>query len=54
MANSSSLPGGVSNYYFDGRMVTLDPEGAYLVARAVLPILRDCRAEAIAGADARG
>lgn len=41
--------GGVSSYYFDGRMVTLDPEGAYLVARAVLPILRDCGVEAIAG-----
>ena len=26
--------GGTSSYYFDGRLVTLDPEGAYLVARA--------------------
>ena len=41
--------GGTSNYYFDGRLVTLDPEGAYLVARAMLPILKECSAEAIAG-----
>ncbi len=41
--------GGTSSYYFDGRLVTLDPEGAYLVARAFLPILAECRAEAIAG-----
>ena len=41
--------GGTSPYYFDGRLVTLDPEGAYHVARALLPILKDCEAEAIAG-----
>ena len=41
--------GGVSPYYFDGRIVTLDPRGAYLVAQAFLPILRECRAHAIAG-----
>lgn len=41
--------GGASSYYFDGRIVTLDPQGAYLVAQAFLPILRDCRAHAIAG-----
>jgi nicotinate-nucleotide adenylyltransferase len=41
--------GGTSSYYFDGRLVTLDPEGAYLVAEAFLPILAECRAEAIAG-----
>jgi orotate phosphoribosyltransferase len=41
--------GGTSNYYFDGRLVTLDPEGANYVARAVLPILEDRGAEAIAG-----
>ncbi len=41
--------GGTSSYYFDGRLITLDPEGAYLIAKVLLPILRDCRAEAIAG-----
>lgn len=41
--------GGTSNYYFDGRLVTLDPEGAYRVAKAVLPILRDSDAEMVAG-----
>ena len=44
------LSGGrASRYYFDGRLITLDPEGAYHVARAILPILRECGAEAIAG-----
>ena len=41
--------GGTSAYYFDGRLVTLDPEGAYLVARAFLPLLRGYGAEAVAG-----
>jgi orotate phosphoribosyltransferase len=41
--------GGTSSYYFDGRILTLDPEGAYHVARAILPILKECGAEAIAG-----
>lgn len=41
--------GGTSSYYFDGRIVTLDPRGAYLVAKAFLPILKECGAEAIAG-----
>ena len=41
--------GGTSPFYFDGRLLTLDPEGAYRVATALLPILRECRADAIAG-----
>ena len=41
--------GETSPYYFDGRLVTLDPEGAYHVARAFLPLLKECGAEAIAG-----
>ena len=41
--------GGTSNYYWDGRLVTLDPEGAYHVAKALMPILKECKAEAIAG-----
>ncbi len=41
--------GETSAYYFDGRLVTLDPEGAYLVAAALLPVLRESGAEAVAG-----
>ena len=41
--------GGTSSYYFDGRLITLDPEGAYRVAKAIMPILRECNAGAIAG-----
>ena len=41
--------GETSNYYFDGRLVTLDPEGAYLVARAFLPLIHESKAEAVAG-----
>ena len=41
--------GAKGTYYFDGRLLTLDPEGASLVARAFLPILIECGAEAIAG-----
>ena len=41
--------GGTSPYYFDGRLITLDPEGAHAVAKVFLPVLADCGAEAIAG-----
>ena len=41
--------GDKSHYYFDGRLVTLDAEGAYLVGRAFEPIVRASGAEAIAG-----
>lgn len=41
--------GGTSSYYFDGRILTLDPEGGYRVAKAFLPIIRECGAQAIAG-----
>ena len=41
--------GAKSTYYFDGRLLTLDPEGATLVANAFMPVLIDCGAEAIAG-----
>ena len=41
--------GKTTSYYFDGRIVTLDPEGGYRVAKAFLPILKECGAEAIAG-----
>jgi len=38
-----------SKYYFDGRRLSLDPEGAYLIGKAVLPIVREARADAIGG-----
>ena len=41
--------GEVSAYYFDGRLVTLDPEGSYRVASAFHPMVVECGAEAVAG-----
>ena len=41
--------GGTSSYYFDGRILSLDPEGGYAVARAFMPILKESGAQAIAG-----
>ena len=41
--------GGTSSYYFDGRILTLDPEGAHAVAKALLPLAQDAGAVAIAG-----
>ena len=38
-----------SGYYFDGRLLSLDPEGAYLIGQAILPILQDAGAEAVGG-----
>jgi orotate phosphoribosyltransferase len=38
-----------SNYYFDGRLLTLYPEGAGLVTRALLPLINACGAEAVGG-----
>ena len=38
-----------SGYYFDGRLLSLDPEGAHLIASAVLPILRESGVEAVGG-----
>ena len=37
------------SYYFDGRLLSLDPEGAYLTAHALLPLVRASGAEAIGG-----
>ena len=38
-----------SGYYFDGRLLSLEPEGAYLIGQALLPLLRDAGAAAIGG-----
>ena len=38
-----------SKYYFDGRLLTLSPRGANLVARALLPAIRTAGASAVGG-----
>lgn len=40
--------GQISNYYIDGRLVTLDPEGAFCLARCVLAML-PLEVEAVGG-----
>ena len=45
-----TLSSGISSsYYFDGRLLTLDPEGAYLVGRALLPQVHLWEGQAIGG-----
>ena len=41
--------GKTSAYYFDGRLLTLDPEGSYRVAGALMPLVAERRADAVAG-----
>ena len=41
--------GQTSSFYFDGRLLTLSPRGALLVAEALLPLVRESGAEAIGG-----
>lgn len=38
-----------SSYYFDGRMTTLSPEGAYLVGRKVFQLLKEADIQAVGG-----
>ena len=38
-----------SAYYFDGRLLSLDPEGAYLLGHALLPLLADAGVTAVGG-----
>ena len=38
-----------SSYYFDGRLLSLDPEGAHLIAQALIPLLREAGAKAVGG-----
>ena len=38
-----------SSYYFDGRLVTLWPEGAYLIGKKVFDILKGAGVEAVGG-----
>lgn len=41
--------GKTSNYYLDGRIITLTPEGAYLVAGIMLELVKDEDIDAIGG-----
>ena len=41
--------GQTSTYYFDGRLLTLSPVGASIVARALLPAIRESGASAVGG-----
>ncbi len=38
-----------SSYYFDGRLLSLDPEGALLIGRALVPLLRQAGVDAVGG-----
>ncbi len=38
-----------SNYYLDGRIITLTPEGAYLVASLILDMIKDNLPDAVGG-----
>ena len=38
-----------ASFYFDGRRLSLEPEGAYLIGQALLPLLNEARAGAVGG-----
>ena len=38
-----------SSYYFDGRLLSLDPEGVFLIGNALLPLLADAGVDAVGG-----
>lgn len=38
-----------SRYYFDGRLLSLDPEGAYLISKAMMPSLEASGVQGIGG-----
>ncbi|MCM8781100.1 MAG: orotate phosphoribosyltransferase, partial [Candidatus Omnitrophica bacterium] len=41
--------GRISNYYLDGRIITLTPEGAYLTAEIILDLIKQMDVEAVGG-----
>lgn len=41
--------GGISPFYFDGRILTLDPEGLFYVAKGMIELAQRVSANAIAG-----
>ena len=38
-----------SSYYFDGRLLSLDPEGAHLIGKSLVPLLSDANVDAVGG-----
>ena len=38
-----------SSFYFDGRLLSLDPERAHLISQAILPLLEQAGAKAVGG-----
>ena len=38
-----------SSYYFDARLLSLDPEGAHLISSALVPMLQAAKVEAVGG-----
>lgn len=38
-----------SNYYIDGKLITLDPEGIYLVSKIIFEMIKDENIDAIGG-----
>ncbi len=47
--NFTLSSGKASSYYFDGRLLSLDPEGARLIGQALLPLIRQAGAQAVGG-----
>ncbi|MBU1726204.1 MAG: orotate phosphoribosyltransferase [Candidatus Omnitrophica bacterium] len=41
--------GKTSNYYLDGRVITMTPEGAYLIASIILDMIKDKNIDALGG-----
>ena len=41
--------GKTSKYYFDGRLLSLDPEGSRLITEALLPVLHVAKVQAVGG-----
>ena len=41
--------GGKSRFYFDGRLLTLEPEGAYIIGQVLLPYVTGAGATAVGG-----
>ena len=47
--NFTLSSGKASNYYLDGRIITLTPEGAYLTANIILKLIKDNDIDAVGG-----
>jgi len=47
--NFTLSSGKTSNYYLDGRVITLTPEGAYLTASIILEMIKDRKIDALGG-----